>query len=138
METKGTEKRMKRNQSNTVIDCPTSAVVMPSRSDIRLRWERLTFTVSPNGFQQCYGDGESCKPKVLLRNVSGSVDGGQLMAILGPSGAGKVRPLFNALSWNNCKTTLINALAGRIESVGVLEGRIQVNGRKVSITKYAG
>ncbi len=110
---------MKRNQSNNLIDCPTSAVAMHSRSDIRLRWEQLTFTwlqAMPRGRFFCFF--WDCKPKVLLRDVSGSVDGGQLMAILGPSGAGKLRPLFNAFPVNNCKTTLINALAGRIDSGG--------------------
>lgn len=52
--------------------------------------------------------------KHILRNMTGEVRAGQVVAILGGSGAGK--------------TSLLNTLAGRLADEGVIKGNILVNG----------
>ncbi|CAG2105895.1 unnamed protein product, partial [Medioppia subpectinata] len=54
-------------------------------------------------------------PKHILRNVSGCVKSGQLMAIMGASGAGK--------------TTLMNVLTQRNLSDITVEGSVKINGK---------
>ncbi|KAG6816110.1 hypothetical protein H0H87_008567 [Tephrocybe sp. NHM501043] len=69
-------------------------------------WEGITYSVpgsSKAGFLGLFGDHEE---KTILDNVSGNVQAGQMMAILGPSGAGK--------------TTLAEILAGKRKSGAVL------------------
>ncbi|KAI8887216.1 hypothetical protein K501DRAFT_212304, partial [Backusella circina FSU 941] len=57
----------------------------------------------------------------LLSNAKGSVQSGQVMAIMGPSGAGK--------------TTLLDILANRTKS-GQVTGSVYVNGQEVPREKY--
>ncbi len=56
--------------------------------------------------------------KHILRGISGEVQPGSVLAIMGSSGAGK--------------TTLLNMLAGRLSAAGngKSEGQILVNGKK--------
>eukprot|EP00924_Labyrinthula_sp_SR-Ha-C_P008281 maker-scaffold_11-snap-gene-8.38-mRNA-1 protein AED:0.01 eAED:0.01 QI:70/1/1/1/1/1/2/23/655 len=56
------------------------------------------------------------KEKKILNNITGRVEGGDVTALMGSSGAGK--------------TSLMNVLAGRVVSGGdkVVQGKIQVNG----------
>jgi ABC-type multidrug transport system ATPase subunit len=57
----------------------------------------------------------------LLSNAKGSVQSGQVMAIMGPSGAGK--------------TTLLDILANRTKS-GQVTGNVYVNGQEIPREKY--
>ena len=68
-----------------------------------------------------YNVGKGHKTKQIIEMISGSLAGGELCAILGPSGAGK--------------TSLLNILAGRIRTKGSrcrVSGRITLNGVNVS------
>eukprot|EP00117_Sycon_ciliatum_P039473 scpid45319/ scgid29170/ Protein white len=57
-------------------------------------------------------------PKVILNDISGCVKSGNLMALMGASGAGK--------------TTFLNLISGRMASVLEVEGALAVNGRTVT------
>jgi len=70
-----------------------------------------------------YGVGKGKKSKEILQapGISGSLGGGEVCAILGPSGAGK--------------TSLLNILANRIHSKGAsqrISGTITLDGHKLS------
>ena len=68
----------------------------------KLSWYKLSYSVrSINNYVK------------ILSELSGHVEPGQMLAIMGPSGGGK--------------TTLLNLLADRVSS-GVMEGQILVNG----------
>ncbi|KAF7323496.1 ABC transporter protein [Mycena chlorophos] len=73
-----------------------------------VEWSELSYSV-----------GSSAKPKVVLDSVSGSVLPGQMMAVLGPSGAGK--------------TTLVEILAGKAKS-GTTTGRVSLNSSAAAST----
>ncbi|KAF9239156.1 hypothetical protein BU15DRAFT_46984 [Melanogaster broomeanus] len=78
---------------------------------VTVRWADVSYFVRPSSalswslFSRRTGDGE----KTILDGVSGHVPAGELMAILGPSGAGK--------------TTLVELIAGKAKS-GVTTGSI--------------
>ena len=56
------------------------------------------------------------KPKTILSGISGQVKAGQVIAIMGGSGAGK--------------SSMLNTLAGRIASNSILGGDILVDGKE--------
>ena len=65
-----------------------------------------------------YGVGKGVKSKEILHGISGSLDGGEVCAIMGPSGAGK--------------TSLLNVLANRIGNKGPTQrvsGTIRLDGK---------
>ena len=67
-----------------------------------------------------YGVGSGKKSKEILRGMSGSLDGGEVCAILGPSGSGK--------------TSLMNVLANRIRHKGSAQrvsGTVLLDGKKL-------
>ncbi|KAF9228833.1 hypothetical protein BS17DRAFT_772564 [Gyrodon lividus] len=78
---------------------------------VTVRWSDVSYFVQPSGaldrsiFSRRSNDGET----TILDGVSGHVPAGQLMAILGPSGAGK--------------TTLVELIAGKAKS-GIFSGSI--------------
>lgn len=76
---------------------------------IILRWNNLSYTVKIKN-----------RNKVILSDVSGHASSGTVTAIMGSSGGGK--------------TSLLNALAGRLERGGNLSGEITVNGTPVDDT----
>ena len=65
-----------------------------------------------------YGVGKGAKSKEILHGISGSLDGGEVCAIMGPSGAGK--------------TSFLNVLANRIGDKGPAQrvsGTIRLDGK---------
>ncbi|KAL4437525.1 hypothetical protein ABPG77_003506 [Micractinium sp. CCAP 211/92] len=74
---------------------------------VTLQWEALTYSVS-------VGRRRRRVQKTILQGVSGHVLPGHLLAVMGPTGSGK--------------TSLINALAGRLPKGGSLQGQVLVNG----------
>ena len=80
--------------------------MMSSKDDagISLTWKNLEFSVKVKG-----------KQKRIVKSVSGGLTGGRLVAVLGPSGAGK--------------TSLLNCVAGR---TGVTSGTVSLDGRTVN------
>lgn len=67
---------------------------------IGVTWTNVSYFVDPpRTFLTTFGRKKSITPKVILDEVSGRVSAGEVMAILGPSGAGK--------------TTLVECLSGK-------------------------
>ncbi|CAJ1343806.1 unnamed protein product [Effrenium voratum] len=79
------------------------------RGNSLFTWRNVSMTVT-----------KGKKELKILRDISGSLQGGEVCALMGPSGAGK--------------TSLLNVLAGRIRTRGgqAVEGDIQLDGQKVS------
>eukprot|EP01103_Thecamoeba_quadrilineata_P018866 TRINITY_DN7420_c0_g1_i1.p1 TRINITY_DN7420_c0_g1~~TRINITY_DN7420_c0_g1_i1.p1 ORF type:complete len:656 (-),score=111.76 TRINITY_DN7420_c0_g1_i1:206-2122(-) len=94
-------------QANDAVD---EYVPNPTENPVSLSWDNLTYTVKIKG-----------KDKQLVKNVSGSVSSGQLLAIMGPSGAGK--------------TTMLNMLAYRLPPKAI-SGLVLVNGNEVDRLRY--
>lgn len=112
--------------------------MLPQVRRLKLSWQHLTYTVTTGG--SC---GRKKTEKVVLRDVSGAVNPGQLMAVMGPTGDAPYPALLlptlaasrpsNTLTRLLCcpgcgKSSLLNALAGRLPNSGTLEGDILVNG----------
>lgn len=58
------------------------------------------------------------KEAYLLNDISGQAIGGEIMAIMGPIGAGK--------------STFLDAIAGRVAK-GSLEGSVRIDGKPVGV-----
>lgn len=93
---------------------------------IDLEWKNINFSLRVKDTVKS----SFCKPvykrKEILKNVSGRVISGQLLAIMGPTGCGK--------------TSLLNVLAGRVPKGGsnnaCLSGKIKVNSVKRDEEKF--
>ena len=88
---------------------PPSDLLANYMSSHCLQWQNVTYQL-PKRFD--VNRFEFLAPKTLIANLSGQVSSGQLVAVLGPSGAGK--------------TTLINCLSGRIAPNDLLTGEVTV------------
>ncbi|KAJ8489159.1 hypothetical protein ONZ45_g13687 [Pleurotus djamor] len=76
-----------------------------SAGGIAVKWHSVSYSIPPGGqFTRKIFGSAGLDEKVVLDSVSGRVTHGQMMAILGPSGAGK--------------TTLVEILAGKNKSGG--------------------
>ena len=87
----------------------TSTPPVVSSDEEVFQWDDISYSVQFKG-----------QEKQILRAVSGAVAGGELCAIIGPSGAGK--------------TSLLNILAGRISSRGAAKrvgGTVKLNGESI-------
>eukprot|EP00117_Sycon_ciliatum_P034799 scpid29605/ scgid1650/ Protein white len=80
--------------------------------NVDLSWHHVTITLPKNEHAKTRTD------KVILHDVNGRVEAGNLMALMGASGAGK--------------TTFLNFLSGRSASVLETEGTLAINGKAVS------
>jgi len=81
---------------------------------VEITWKNLTSSIM-------VGKRKKKTRRVLLNNVNGYVRPGQLLAIMGPSGAGK--------------TTMLNLLAGRAYHQKI-SGQVLINGKEVPQTDY--
>lgn len=75
---------------------------------VTVEWQNLSYRIQ-------IGRRKDRTTKTILDDLSGQIPPGRLLAIMGPTGCGK--------------TSLVNALAGRLPSGGQLEGSILVNGK---------
>ena len=91
----------------------------PAMTDV-FSWQHINYTIPVSGGER----------RTLLSDVSGFVAPGKLTALMGESGAGKVRSRLKLmLPRLTCtKTTLLNVLAERY-GVGVVTGDRFVNGQ---------
>ncbi|GLB35512.1 putative ABC-2 type transporter [Lyophyllum shimeji] len=95
---------------------------------VGVEWDAISYTVPGSGasilgkLRRRQGAANVNDDKVVLDNVSGKVQAGQMMAILGPSGAGK--------------TTLVEILAGKNKS-GVIVGNVKFPARGESPNNVA-
>ena len=76
----------------------------------RLAFRNITYTVKAKG-----------QNKVILHDIGATVDSGRVLAIMGPSGAGKTS-LLNVLT--------LTAFSGRSE------GTVQLNGTDMTLQKF--
>ena len=118
---------------------PSSSLV--KRGGYSLEWNDITYIIPSGsaGLRRFWGVPKvgniSTDDKVILDNVSGRVDPGQMMAILGPSGT-YLRPAPTGLIINGHyhtgagKTTLIEILSKKSKS-GVVTGRVSHPGTDV-------
>lgn len=84
------------------------------RVPITLTWEDVSFTVDVPT-RRCPPWSRKKQKKRILRDISGYVKPGQMLAIMGSTGAGK--------------SSLLDVLADR-KSTGIVKGNILLNGRK--------
>ncbi|KAJ3060585.1 hypothetical protein HDU98_003472, partial [Podochytrium sp. JEL0797] len=63
------------------------------------------------------------KDKSLLADLNGTVEPGQVLAVMGPSGAGK--------------STFLDVIAGRKGNAGTLHGKVLLNGTERPMKKYS-
>ncbi|ROW17675.1 hypothetical protein VPNG_00597 [Cytospora leucostoma] len=78
--------------------------------------------ISWRGINVTVKDRESKQPKVIVDNVHGYVEAGELLALMGPSGCGK--------------TTLLNVLASRPAGAATVDAKVLVNGAAPSRTAF--
>ncbi|CUI11977.1 ABC transporter, putative, partial [Bodo saltans] len=74
----------------------SSLASMTLDATVDFTWENLTYDV------QVTGDDGQPAMRTLLHNVSGTARGGRVLAVMGPSGAGK--------------TTLMSGIIGRLQA----------------------
>jgi ABC-type multidrug transport system ATPase subunit/ABC-type multidrug transport system permease subunit len=96
-----------RRQGAT-LDKNVSLLKLSKIIQLTIEWKNLTYIVP-------IGKGKKMTHKTILDDLSGQVPSSRLLAVMGPTGSGK--------------TSLINALAGRLQIGGTLEGEILVNGQ---------
>ncbi|KAI8866913.1 hypothetical protein GQ42DRAFT_165178 [Ramicandelaber brevisporus] len=92
----------------SVIAAASTNIAIPIREQSGLYWNNVDYTVKT-------GRGKKATTRQILTGVSGSLRPGELVGLMGSSGAGK--------------TTQLNCLAGRI-STGKLSGTVLMNGMK--------
>ena len=91
---------------------------MASRQKVRLEWSNINYSVYAKDAMKSSFMSPVYNEKVILDNVSGAAESGELLAIMGPTGCGK--------------TSLMNILAARSPDGGssfmALNGSIKLNG----------
>ena len=98
------KKKNKQNQMTSSISSGEKSYIEDENQFFE--WNNIQFTV--------YSEQDK-RWKSILNGVSGSADSGQVVAILGSSGAGK--------------NSLLNILAGRVTN-GKIDGTVKLNGRR--------
>ena len=90
----------------------------PCKNPVQISWKDITIrAMPPKG--RCVPKNALKEPEDIIRGVSGTVQPGQFLAIIGASGAGK--------------TTLLNFLSGREISSNLEKlGNITINGQRAS------
>lgn len=115
----GTEDAKSTRRANSMLDSVSKMAEMEGGASsvarlkrvihVTLQWERLTYSVT-------VGRGKKRTVKTILDGISGHLEPGRLLAVMGPTGSGK--------------TSLINALAGRLpRRAGRLLGDVLINGQ---------
>ncbi|VFR03486.1 unnamed protein product [Cuscuta campestris] len=99
----------KKAQQQFSLQLPSFSILHTSSHPVTLQFEDVTYSLKIES-------NEGNQTRILLNGVSGTVNPGELLAMLGPSGSGK--------------TTLLTALGGRLP--GKLSGTVTYNGQPLS------
>lgn len=121
------------NAADDTVDARLETTSASRRKErVDLVWKDLSFSVpvkakktkgSHSGSPDSDGPRPKRNEKVILKNISGYVKAGTMLAVMGSSGAGK--------------TTLLNLLAGRVTSTSAkATGQVLVNGERRDYHKF--
>jgi len=107
------ERQMSFRKSKSMFDMDDDIrYFIDKKIKVSLKFENLTYYVHTKKGSM-FSRRKQTEKRTILNNITAEVPAGRLVAVMGPTGCGK--------------TSLINALAGRLQAGGVLEGDILVN-----------
>lgn len=109
------ERQLSLRKTKSMFDLDDDVAFFTDRKiKVSLKFENLTYYVYTKK-RGLFSRNVKAEKRTILDSISAEVPAGRLVAVMGPTGCGK--------------TSLINALAGRLPAGGMLEGDILINNK---------